>query len=149
MKKQLKAIAAQLSQIDESEDITSAPFLLRQARHIALDHGNGDAARLCRMPHGLISIMEAREIVASMIGLCKEPESNTLTVKQAAASIKVSQDTVRQWIKSGELKASNVGKGRSKGRYVIQMNDWESFLDRRKTEPPVQRKRLNSSFKRY
>jgi hypothetical protein len=145
---QLKAIAKQLRQINESDDLTSAPYLLRQARQVALDHGNGAAAKLARCGE-YCTVMEARELIASMIGLCSAPTRSTLSVKQAAQSIAVSQDTIRAFILSGELKASNVGSGKSKGRYIIQMNDWQQFLDNRKPDPPAKRRRLNSAFKRY
>ncbi|QBD80465.1 DNA-binding protein [Ktedonosporobacter rubrisoli] len=51
-----------------------------------------------------------------------------LTVEEVAAEIRVHPDTVRSWIRSGELVAVDIGRG-----YRIYRSDLNDFLERRKT----------------
>jgi excisionase family DNA binding protein len=52
------------------------------------------------------------------------------TVKEVAERLKVSEATVRHWIKVGELRAIDVGKG-----WRIPDGDLEEFLRRHATRP--------------
>lgn len=56
--------------------------------------------------------------------------TETLTVPEAAKELKTSEDTIRAWINSGQLKASNLGTERP--RYVIQRQDLNTFLASRR-----------------
>ncbi|HLI07871.1 MAG TPA: helix-turn-helix domain-containing protein [Ktedonobacteraceae bacterium] len=51
-----------------------------------------------------------------------------LTVEEVAEELRVHPETVRQWIRSGELDAFDTGRG-----YRISRPDLEDFIQRRKT----------------
>lgn len=74
-----------------------------------------------------------------------------LKPQQVAQQLGVSPDTVLGWIRSGQLKAANLGANRA--RYVIDRQAVDEFLRKRQPEPPEKRppKRRPSSegFKRY
>jgi excisionase family DNA binding protein len=52
----------------------------------------------------------------------------TLTVEEIAAELRVHPDTVRGWIRSGELIAVDIGR-----EYRIYREDLNDFIQRRKT----------------
>lgn len=52
------------------------------------------------------------------------------TVHELAERLEVSEATVRQWIKSGDLRAIDIGKG-----WRIANTDLEYFLKARETSP--------------
>jgi len=52
---------------------------------------------------------------------------DTLTVDEIAEELSVNPETVRTWIRSGELKAMDLGGG-----YRINRVDLNDFLERRK-----------------
>lgn len=52
------------------------------------------------------------------------------TVKEVADLLKVSEVTVRRWIKDGELRAIDVGKG-----WRVGSDDLDAFLDGHATRP--------------
>ena len=56
-----------------------------------------------------------------------EPE--WLLVDEVAERMRVSVETVRRWIKSGDLAAFAAGGGR--GGYRIRRDDLEAFIERR------------------
>jgi hypothetical protein len=53
---------------------------------------------------------------------------------------------VLAWIRSGELKASNLSKG-SRPRYRVTPDDLAAFLKSRQPEPPTPRQRKATSNK--
>lgn len=55
-------------------------------------------------------------------------DSNILTVDEIARDLKVHPNSVRKWIKNGELIAINIGN-----EYRIRRSDYEDFLRRRQT----------------
>jgi excisionase family DNA binding protein len=55
-------------------------------------------------------------------------DEGLLTVEDAAKRVKVHPETIRGWIRSGELPAVDIG-----GKYRIYPDDLETFLKRRKT----------------
>ena len=59
-------------------------------------------------------------------GLCM-PEKQ-LTVEEVAEELRVHPETVRQWIRTGELDAFDTGRG-----YRISRRDLDDFVQRRKT----------------
>ena len=81
----------------------------------------------------------------------KESTGGPLTVKAVADQLGVAVETVSDWIKSGQLKASNVGKGTKRGRYRIQESDLEEFLENRQPAKPAKRQPapVASVFRRY
>ena len=56
------------------------------------------------------------------------PHDRYQTVQELAERMEVSESTVRQWIKSGELRAIDIGKG-----WRIADTDLEHFLKARET----------------
>lgn len=55
-------------------------------------------------------------------------DEDLLTVEDAAKKVKVHPETIRGWIRSGELPAVDIG-----GKYRIYPDDLDAFLKRRKT----------------
>jgi excisionase family DNA binding protein len=53
-----------------------------------------------------------------------------MTVKEVADLLKVAENTVRGWVKSGELRAIDLGKG-----WRITERDLQVFLDSKQTAP--------------
>lgn len=58
------------------------------------------------------------------------PEENYQTVKEVADRLKVAEATVRHWIKLGDLRAIDIGKG-----WRIGNIDLEQFLERHQSAP--------------
>ena len=58
------------------------------------------------------------------------PVDQYQTVQELAARLEVSEATIRQWIKSGELRAIDIGKG-----WRIANTDLATFLKARETGP--------------
>jgi excisionase family DNA binding protein len=53
-----------------------------------------------------------------------------MTVKELADHLKVAEATVRQWIRSRELRAIEIGKG-----WRISQTDFQAFLRLKETAP--------------
>ena len=51
-----------------------------------------------------------------------------LTVEEVAEELRVHPETVRQWIRQGELDAFDTGRG-----YRISRKDLDGFVEKRKT----------------
>lgn len=58
------------------------------------------------------------------------PEENYQTVREVADRLKVAEATVRHWIKLGDLRAIDIGKG-----WRIANTDLEQFLERHQSAP--------------
>lgn len=58
------------------------------------------------------------------------PKETYQTVKELADRLKVAEATVRHWIKLGELRAIDIGKG-----WRIANTDLEQFLERHQSAP--------------
>jgi len=58
------------------------------------------------------------------------PRDAYQTVKEVADRLKVNQATVRQWIRDGDLRAIDIGKG-----WRISDSDLEAFLATHATRP--------------
>ena len=58
------------------------------------------------------------------------PHDRYQTVQELAERLEVAEATVRQWIKSGELRAIDIGKG-----WRIAATDLTRFLKARETAP--------------
>lgn len=58
------------------------------------------------------------------------PKDRYQTVQELAERLEVAEATVRQWIKSGELRAIDIGKG-----WRIADTDLERFFKVRETTP--------------
>jgi excisionase family DNA binding protein len=58
------------------------------------------------------------------------PHDRYQTVQELAERLEVAEATVRQWIKSGQLRAIDIGKG-----WRISDTDLKQFLSARETVP--------------
>jgi hypothetical protein len=68
------------------------------------------------------------------------PGRTVLSPPQVATQLGVDPATVIGWIRSGQLKASNVGKGGRRPRYRVQQNDLDAFMRKRQpVEKPAAR----------
>ena len=56
-----------------------------------------------------------------------EEQPTWLTVGQVAKELQVGDETVRRWIRSGELKVLNLG-GRTRPDYRIRRQDLDEFI---------------------
>jgi excisionase family DNA binding protein len=54
-------------------------------------------------------------------------EKEWLTTEQVAKELQVNVQSVRKWINSGELEASQIGKG-----YRVSKEDLHAFMEKRK-----------------
>jgi len=73
------------------------------------------------------------------------PDTDVLDPPAVARLLECSPDTVRDWIRSGQLRASNVASG-NRPRWKIQRSDLETFLQTRHANPapaPCERRRNN------
>jgi len=79
------------------------------------------------------------------------PDTKTLfTPPEIAEQLAVAPETVVGWIKSGQLKGSNLATA-ARPRYVVQPDDLSSFLKSRQPEPPQPRKpkAKKSGYRRF
>jgi excisionase family DNA binding protein len=58
------------------------------------------------------------------------PHDRYQSVQELAERLEIAEATVRRWIKSGELRAIDIGKG-----WRVADSDLESFLKKRETAP--------------
>ena len=77
---------------------------------------------------GSIKIVHERPAVAS-------PPATVLTPPEVAKQLRCRASQVLAWIRSGELKASNLSKG-SRPRYRVTPDDLAAFLKSRQPEAP-------------
>lgn len=82
------------------------------------------------------SLREGRAALAAAITQLCSGVADALTPPAVAKRLGVSPETVIGWIKSGQLKASNIGKGSQKPRYRITPDDLATFLKKQQPEPP-------------
>lgn len=68
------------------------------------------------------------------------PKDQYQTVKEVADRLKVAEATVRHWIKDGQLRAIDIGKG-----WRIADSDLADFLLTHQTAPKMLRAGLNGS----
>lgn len=68
------------------------------------------------------------------------PQDQYQTVREVADRLKVAEATVRHWIKTGELRAIDIGKG-----WRISDSDLADFLMSHETAPKLPRSGLNGS----
>lgn len=54
-----------------------------------------------------------------------------LTLREAAAALKVSESTIRRWIREGSLTAYKVGK---RGQLRLRAEELESFLEKHRIQ---------------
>ena len=78
----------------------------------------------------------AATLVLAQVQAAERPSTRTspYTVADVARQLHTSPDTVRGWIKSGQLAAANLATG-SRPRYVITKADLDAFLKSRRPQP--------------
>ena len=64
-----------------------------------------------------------------------------LTPPQVAKRLAVKPDKILSWIRSGRLRAVDVGNGRRRPRFRIDPSDLADFLEARRVQPPARRGR--------
>jgi excisionase family DNA binding protein len=90
------------------------------------------------------------------IGAAGQPaatqDGDMLTPPQVAKRLGVTPETVIGWIKTGQLKASNIGNGKARPRYRIRQSAVDAMLAAREPEPqrkPKSKPKSKGSFKLY
>ncbi len=69
---------------------------------------------------------------------------SVLTVKESAEVLKVSPQSVRNMIKTGKLKATQVGTGTQRKAYTIKRSDLEALARAHDEQPAKPKRRKNS-----
>jgi hypothetical protein len=78
-----------------------------------------------------------------------------LTPPQVAEIFGINPDKVLSWIRSGRLRAVNIGNGNQRPRYVIDPDDIETFeqanaaVPTAETRPPRRRRRPAAQVKEF
>lgn len=76
-------------------------------------------------------------------------ETTHLTPRLIAESMHIGTETVFRWIRSGELKAANIGNSKIKPRYRVAKTDLEAFLESRSNQPQQTAKRKKPTRRFY
>ena len=64
-------------------------------------------------------------------------------------------DTIRGFIRDGELKATNFARGNHRPKWLIHEDDWQAFVDKRanistpKVKPSATRRRRTSNVREF
>ena len=64
--------------------------------------------------------------------MAEQERREWMTVKEVATELQVHEETVRRWIRDGELPVADLG---GKAGYRIKRGDLDAFLDRRYGSP--------------
>lgn len=100
--------------------------VIDRAHKLALKHGAADAAKIVENITGPLSPRAGRRLLAAMmVTLTDKPD--ILDPVQVAKEAKVSPDTVRNWIRTKQLRATNIGN-KERARWKIQRSELERFL---------------------
>lgn len=132
-----------LPDYQEQEDHAYGLELLEEAYQNAVDLNLPECVAACKQGPVTVRLLEC-------LAAIPEPESDTFTPPEIAQLLSVSADTVLGWIRSRELKASNIAARTSnRPRWVVRKSDLETFLKNRQPEPSKRATKIESSFKRY
>lgn len=110
---------------------------INEARQHAIDLCLPDCAAECVRGKATIRLL------ACLAAL--DTPRTVLTPPEIAEQLATAPETVVGWIKSGQLKASNLSTG-TRPRYVVTPDDLSSFLKSRQPQPPAKRKRKYNRF---
>lgn len=131
LRQQLNALDRLESHPDPPEHVfDDVAAMIRDAGRRAAKAGIPAAVEACDIRPGPVAIDLARKILAECLAATGD-ESASLTPPQAAKRLGVSPETVIGWIRSGELKAANVGKGKKRARYRIEPDALAEFQRKR------------------
>lgn len=103
-------------------------------------------AELVFAPPPAAQPIEVKRFVACCIAAVRPP-ADAFTPPQVAKQLGVRPASLLSWIRSGQLKAANVGN-KSRPRYRIQRADIDAFLKGRQPQPRPPRTR-RSKTRRY
>lgn len=118
--------------------------ILSEVERVAIRDGFPKIVALAQKRGG---VKQTKRVLAACLATFT-PE--TLTPPEVARRLKKSPDYVRDCIRRGQLKASNLGKGRP--RWVVTLSDLAAFLKGKQPVTPVKRKRRRINvglYKRY
>lgn len=103
--------------------------ILEEAYQIAIDLNLPECAAACKPP-ATIGLMAALKAI---------PDGKTvLTPPEIGEQLATAPETVVGWIRSGQLKGSNLATA-DRPRYVVQPEDLARFLASRQPQPPAKR----------
>ena len=124
--------------------------IVKEAGALAAKTGIPHAVSACRLRAGGITVAQARHSLAECLAAVpsgKRVDRTQLTPPEVAKRYGVSADTVRSWIESGQLRATNIGRGKKKPRFRIEPQALEEFDRKRTAEsgPPTPIKRRRNS----
>jgi excisionase family DNA binding protein len=153
-----KWLRSQLTELDNldprdpEQDAYDRADLIREAERRAADAGLPDAVAACQIRPGPVGIDLARRVLSACLAACPDdPPPDTIDPPQVARELRVSPDTVLDWIRKGQLTASNIATG-NRPRWIIKRSDLDTFLKTRQPQPQVtvtRRKRRDDGFKKY
>lgn len=159
LRRWLKATIAELNRLEAYPDLPFHVFeeaaeVVRQAgRHAALLGYAAVARRCADCTTDALALSTARAELAACVAAvdCKAEKPDALNAAQVAKTLAVRKQKVLDWIRSGELRASNVGSG-YQPRWRITRADLDVFLAGRNPTPrPSKRKRQrqDTGYTRY
>ena len=79
--------------------------------------------------------------MTTTVPILDAPHQQLLTPAEAAKFLRVSREKIFDWIHSGKLMASNVGRGRKLPRWRIRSVDLDDLLESLQPAPPEPRGR--------
>lgn len=128
LRQQLERADNQLREL-HNEHGTRFDFTLNvitRAHQLALKAKAADAAKVVENVTAPLSPRAGRRLLAAMMATLTD-KPDTLDPPMVAKELKVSPDTVRNWIRTKQLRATNIAnKGRA--RWIIQRSELERFL---------------------
>lgn len=150
MNKFARWLRQQLASFDELEsdhrdplgDCESIADVIAEAGRRAAAAGLPDVVKTCQIRSGPVGTDLARRVLSACLAACaEEPSRDTLTVPQVARQLKKSRDTVRDWIGSGKLSASNLNRPGKRPRWIVKRDDLDAFLKKCQPDPRPEKSR--------
>lgn len=122
-KRWLRARIDELRWQDRSAD-GLAEQVLNEAYQISIDLRLPKCAAACEGP-AVIGLLECLNAI---------PRANVFSPGEIAGQLGVSANTVRGWINSGQLNASNVATPGKRPRWRVKGEELDAFLEKRQPE---------------
>jgi excisionase family DNA binding protein len=134
LKRQLRKLDTLDDELDENQYDDLREVIYESARRASLE-GNVEAIQACKMRHGGAAPDLVREVLAECLATIENQTPTHLTPPVVAKKLSVSRDTVLNWIRNGELKASNIAQRGKRPRYRITPEALAKFEQMRNPEP--------------
>jgi hypothetical protein len=128
---------------DDLQLFYDAAGVLDEARQKATALGLPEVAKLCRCRAKAVAPITAQESLSA--ALAALPRNKLLSVPDVAKRYSVSPETVRRWIVTGELKASNIANKGKRPRHRIAPDALAEFDAKRGNLAPLPAKRRGRS----